>query len=102
MSTGLTAVRGRSEKSAGRLSAVGTVEMVVSLVNWPVRSHVTKKNVFSFRTGPPNETPYWFSRISGRVAARKLRALKTLFWQDSNTLPWCCAVAERGDRGITP
>ncbi len=77
----------RSEKSPARLSAVGTVEIVVSLVNWPVRSQVTKKKVFSLRIGPPNEAPYWFSRMGGRVAAKKLRALKTLFCSDSKRLP---------------
>src|SRR5258708_24417467 len=92
----------RSEKSPARLNAVGTVEMVVSPVNWPVRSHVTKKKVFSLRTGPPKDAPYWFSRIGGRVAAKKLRALKTLFCKDSNTLPWYCAVPERVDIVITP
>ncbi len=84
------------------MSAVGTVEMVVSLVSCPVRSQVTKKNVFSLRTGPPSDAPYWFSRIGGRVAAKKLRALKTLFCSDSNTLPWYCAVPERVDMVITP
>ena len=66
---------------------MGTVEMVVSLVNCPVRSQVTKKNVLSLRIGPPNDAPYWFRRIGGRVAAKKLRALKTLFCSDSNRLP---------------
>src|ERR1022692_2365285 len=102
MGTSFPALLRRSEKSPARLSAVGTVEMVVSLVNWPVRSQVTKKKVFSLRMGPPQDAPYWFRRIGGRVAAKKLRALKTLFCNDSNRLPLYCPVPDRVDMVITP
>src|SRR4026209_2721647 len=102
MSTGWPVVLRRSEKSPARFSNVGTVDVMVSLVNWLVRSHVAKKNVLSLRIGPPNDAPYWFRRIAGFVAGNKLRALNTSFCRDSKRLPWYWLVPERVDMVTTP
>ncbi len=57
MSTGAPELLRRSEKSPARFNSVGTVETVVSLINCRVCSQVAKKNVLSFRIGPPKEAP---------------------------------------------